>query len=149
MSMIEVQAGILDVQAKTRVVTINLVGAAVAGVALLFRDTIPGWYTDYKTMDKTITPHQFIVYNYDGEILLAVPTKIDWKEDSHRDLVIANLEKLADITRNNPAFGVIAIPPLGCGNGNLKYYSDIRKHYVRLFENHQREFVVTLGRYTR
>lgn len=149
MAMIEVQAGVLDVQAKTRVVTINLVGAAGAGVARLFRDNIPGWYTHYKKMYKTITPHQFIVYNYEGEILLAIPTKIDWKEDSHRDLVIANLEKLADITRDNPAFGVIAIPPLGCGNGNLKYYSDIRKHYLRLFEDHPREFIVTLGRYTR
>lgn len=149
MSMIEVQAGILDVQAKTRIVTINLVGAAGAGVARLFRDNIPGWYTHYKKMYKLITPNQFIVFNYEGEIHLSIATKVDWKEDAHRDLVIANLEKLAEITRDNPAFGVIAIPPLGCGNGRLNYYSDIRKHYVRLFENHPREFIVTLGRYTR
>lgn len=149
MSMIEVQASVMDVQAKTRVCTINLVGAAGAGVARLFRDNVPGWYSHYKKMYPTITPDQFIVYNFEGEIHLMVPTKIDWKDDSPRDLVMANLEKLAKITRDNPAFGTIALPPFGCGNGGLNYYSDIRKHYLRLFENHPREFIITLGRYTR
>jgi hypothetical protein len=148
MSMIEVQAGILDVKANTRVATINLVGAAGAGVAKEFRNNVPGWYAHYKKMYSKITPDQFIVYKFEGEIHLMVPTKIDWKEDSPRDLVMANLEKLAKITRDNPAFGVIALPAFGCGNGGLNYYSDIRKHYVRLFENHPREFIVTLGRYT-
>lgn len=147
MSMIEVQADILAVKADTRVCTINLVGAAGAGVAQRFRNNIPGWYTHYKKMYKTITHDQFIVFKHENEIHLMVATKFDWKEDSPPWLVLQNLEKLARITRDNPKFGVIALPPFGCGNGGLNYYADIRKHYVRLFEDHPREFIVTLGRY--
>jgi hypothetical protein len=146
MSMREVYEDILEVPANTRICTINLVGAAGAGVAKEFRNRVPGWYKHYKKMYTQITPNQFIVFNSNGEVHLMIPTKIDWRDDSPRDLVIANLEKLADISRDKPQFGVIALPPFGCGNGGLNYYSDIRHVYKRLFDDHPREFVVVLGR---
>jgi hypothetical protein len=144
--MIEVYEDILEPYANTRVCTINLVGAMGAGVARRFRDTVPGIYKHYQKMYKTITPNQFIAFKSCGELHLMVPTKIDWRDDSPRELVIDNLRKLAQLVRDNPNMGVVALPPFGCGNGNLNYYSDIRQEYRKLFDNHPNEFVVTLGR---
>lgn len=145
MPMIEVCKDILDVQADTRVATINLKGAAGAGVAKRFRDNVPGWYTHYKKMYSKITPNQFIAFKINNELHLMVPTKIDWREDSPRELVIDNLNKLAQLVRDHPEMGTVALPPFGCGNGNLNYYSDIKHEYHRLFDDHPNLFVVTLG----
>lgn len=146
MPMTEVYEDILDVPANTRVCTINLVGAMGAGVAKRFRDTVPGIHKHYLKMYKTITPNQFIAFKTHGELHLLVPTKIDWRDDSPRELVVDNLRKLAQLVRDHPEMGVVALPPFGCGNGGLNYYSDIRQVYRQLFEDHPNEFVVTLGR---
>lgn len=139
-------ADILGIEADTRVCTINLVGAMGAGVAKRFRDSVPGLYKHYRKMYPKITPHQFIVFKHGLELHLLVPTKIDWRDPSPRELVIANLEKLAAISRDNPAFGTIALPPFGCGHGHLDWEGDIRAVYERLFTDHPRLFIVTLGR---
>ena len=141
-----VYADILEVEADTRVCTVNLVGAMGAGVAKRFRDHVPGIYKHYQKMYPRITPDQFIVFKSGFELHLMIPTKIDWRDPSPRDLVISNLEKLAAISRDNPAFGTIALPPFGCGNGHLDWENDIRLEYERLFTDHPRLFIVTLGR---
>jgi hypothetical protein len=146
MPMVEVYEDILDVKANTRVCTINLTGAMGAGVAKRFRDNVPGVFKHYKKMYTKIEPTQFIAFKTGGELHLLIPTKLDWKNDSPRNLVIQNLHKLADLVLANPELSPVALPPMGCGNGGLNYYSDIRHEYHVAFDNHPGQFIVTLGK---
>ena len=60
MSLDIIEADLFDIQADTKVITINLCGAMGAGVAKTARDTIPGLYKHYNKMYPIITPDQFI-----------------------------------------------------------------------------------------
>lgn len=144
MSLDIIEADLFDIQADTKVITINLVGAMGAGVAKTARDTIPGLYKHYKKMYPTITPDQFIQYTYGGVKYLLVPTKIDWKAPSPRDLVLSNLHRLAYLTRRYNGFGTVALPPMGCGNGGLDWENDIVNFYHALFDHHPSKFIAAI-----
>ncbi|MNN58540.1 hypothetical protein D3C81_1735920 [compost metagenome] len=144
MSLEIVQGNLFDVEADCRVITINLVGAMGAGVAKTARNTIPGLYTHYKKMYQQIDPTQFITYKHDNMRYLLIPTKIDWKDKSPRDLVIANINRLA-VLANRHRFGTIVLPPMGCGNGGLDWFNDIQYVYKAIFVYHEAKFIVALG----
>mgnify|MGYP002652255674 CR=1 FL=1 len=141
----ELQEDLFEVKADTKVITINLVGAMGAGVAKTARDTIPGLYKHYKKMYPRIDPTQFIIYTHEGQRYLLVPTKIDWKDPSPRSLVIHNINRLAVLSNRHPELGTIALPPMGCGNGGLKWEEDIRLVYRALFPYCSRQFIAALG----
>lgn len=146
MSYQEIEDDLFAIQADTKIVTINLRGAMGAGVAKVARDTIPGLYKHYKKMYKSIEPTQFISYQYGGVRYLLVPTKIDWRDPSPRDLVVHNINRLAVLANRHPQFGTIALPPMGCGNGGLDFANDIRYVYKAIFPYHARPFIAALGK---
>lgn len=147
MSYSEVSEDLFDVKADTKVITINLVGAMGAGIAKTARDTIPGLYTHYKKLYQKLEPEQFITYRYDGVMYLLIPTKLDWRDNSPRSLVIHNINRLAVLANRHPTqFGTIALPPMGCGNGGLSWEDDIRYVYRAIFPYHERTFIACLGK---
>lgn len=143
----EVNEDLFEVQADTKVITINLVGAMGAGIAKTARDTIPGLYKHYKKMYEKIEPGQFIAYTYAGTRYLLIPTKLDWRDASPRSLVIHNINRLAVLANRHPQLGTIALPPMGCGNGGLSWEDDIRYVYRALFPYCQRTFIAALGKH--
>ncbi|MNP89064.1 hypothetical protein D3C85_14600 [compost metagenome] len=144
MSLEIIHGDLFAVPADTVVVTINLCGAMGAGVAKTARDTVPGLYKHYKKMYPVIKPSEFIQYTHNGIKYLLVPTKLDWKQPSPRELVLVNLHRLAYLTRRYNGFGKVALPPLGCGNGGLDWDNDISNMYHALFDHHPTEFVVVV-----
>lgn len=139
------QQDLFKVQANTKVVTINLKGAMGAGVAKTARDTIPGLYKHYLKMYPQIKPDQFILYRHEEINYLLVPTKLDWRNPSPRDLVIHNLNRLVIMSNRTREFGTIALPPLGCGNGGLSWEEDIKYAYMALMTFVPSQFIVCLG----
>jgi len=142
---VEVNEDLFKVKADTKIVTTNMMGAMGAGVAKTARDTIPGLYAHYKKMLPTIDPTQFILYTHEDVKYLLVPTKIDWRDKSPRSLVIHNINKLATLMNRHRTFGVVALPPMGCGNGGLDFENDIRYVYLSLFHFHPTTFIAALG----
>lgn len=145
MALTILQEDLFKVQATTKVISVNLRGVMGAGVAKTARDTIPGLYTHYKKMYPKIRPDQFILYRHEGTNYLLIPTKIDWKKPSPRDLVIHNLNRLVIMSNRTRELGTIALPPLGCGNGGLDWEDDIRYVYMALMSFVQTEFIACLG----
>lgn len=135
---------LFKVPAPTKVITINLVGAMGAGVAKTARDTIPGIYERYLATYNLINPDQTITHRHDGVLYLMIPTKLDWRDPSPRDLVVCNLNRLAVMLRRHPELGPVALPPMGCGNGGLDWENDIRYVYMSLFNYHPVNFITVI-----
>ncbi|HEU5406835.1 MAG TPA: macro domain-containing protein [Nitrospira sp.] len=114
---------ILKSKAKTLINTVNCVGVMGKGIALEFKNRFPDMYEDYVRrcqhgevkpgipyLYKTLYPPQIINF----------PTKDHWKSISKLSDIERGLRYLIEHYRE---WGVtsLAIPPLGCGNGQLEW----------------------------
>ncbi len=114
---------ILQSKAQTLINTVNCVGIMGKGIALEFKKRFPEMFEDYAErcerkevkpgvpyLYKTLFPPQIINF----------PTKDHWKSVSR----IADIERgLQLLVTHYKEWGVtsVAIPPLGCGNGQLEW----------------------------
>lgn len=114
---------ILESKAETLVNTVNCVGVMGKGIALEFKNRFPEMFADYLErcnrgevkpglpyLYRTLLPPQIINF----------PTKDHWKSVSK----ISDIERgLRHIVARYKEWDVksLAIPPLGCGNGQLEW----------------------------
>lgn len=117
---------IFDSGAQTLVNTVNCVGIMGKGIAAEFKKRFPDMFKDYliKCERKDVKPG--IPYLHKGGMfspqIINFPTKTHWRAASH----VEDIEKgLRILSQNYKEWGVesIAIPPLGCGNGQLLWES--------------------------
>jgi O-acetyl-ADP-ribose deacetylase (regulator of RNase III)/uncharacterized protein YwgA len=114
---------ILKSEAQTLVNTVNCVGVMGKGIALEFKRRFPEMYEDYVNrcnrkevrvgvpyLFKTLLPPQIINF----------PTKTDWRAFSSISDIENGLDYLVNHYRE---WGVtsLAVPPLGCGSGQLEW----------------------------
>ena len=114
---------ILKSNAQTLINTVNCVGVMGKGIALEFKKRFPDMYDDYVKrcgrdevkpgipyLYKTLFPPQIINF----------PTKDHWKSISKISDIERGLQFLLD---HYQGWGItsLAIPPLGCGNGQLDW----------------------------
>jgi O-acetyl-ADP-ribose deacetylase (regulator of RNase III)/uncharacterized protein YwgA len=114
---------ILKSKAQTLINTVNCVGVMGKGIALEFKNRFPDMYEDYVQrcqrgevkpgvpyLYKTLFPPQIINF----------PTKDHWKSISKLSDIERGLKHLLEHYRE---WGItsLAIPPLGCGNGQLEW----------------------------
>lgn len=122
--MIKVLIGdIFESKAQTLVNTVNTVGVMGKGVALGFRKRFPDMYADYVIrcerhevklgepyfFKRMIPPH-----------IINFPTKDHWRSVSRLDDIVRGLRYLRSHIQQ---WGVasLAVPPLGCGEGQLEW----------------------------
>jgi O-acetyl-ADP-ribose deacetylase (regulator of RNase III) len=117
---------LLSSNAQALVNTVNTVGVMGKGIALQFKERFPLNLKLYKKAcaNKELQPGKLLVVHeptIDGErIIVNFPTKTDWKQKSSYDYVESGLQELARFVKEERITS-IAIPPLGCGNGGLKW----------------------------
>lgn len=117
---------IFDSKAQTLVNTVNCVGIMGKGIAAEFKKRFPKMYKDYmvRCERKVIRPGEPYLYN-NGMFFPQVvnfPTKNHWRAASR----IEDIEKgLKILSKKYKDWNIksIAIPPLGCGNGQLLWES--------------------------
>ncbi|RYX99710.1 phosphatase [bacterium] len=115
-------------QAKTQALvnTVNTVGVMGKGIALQFKERFPQNYKEYVSAckNKELHPGKLLVVKeltLEGEkIIINFPTKTEWYLKSRYEYIEAGLKELA-IAISEYKITSIAIPPLGCGNGGLKW----------------------------
>jgi O-acetyl-ADP-ribose deacetylase (regulator of RNase III) len=114
---------ILKAKAQTLINTVNCVGIMGKGIALVFKKRFPEMFKDYVErcerkevklglpyLYRTLFPPQIVNF----------PTKDHWKSVSK----ISDIERgLQHLLRHYKEWGItsLAIPPLGCGNGQLEW----------------------------
>ncbi|TSA24481.1 hypothetical protein D4R71_07005 [bacterium] len=114
---------ILDSQAQTLINTVNCVGIMGKGIALEYKKRYPKMYKDYKLKcDKSLVKlgQLDIFKELFGPQIINFPTKQHWRSISKISDIKKGLEYLIS---KIDEWGVksLAIPPLGCGNGQLDW----------------------------
>jgi O-acetyl-ADP-ribose deacetylase (regulator of RNase III) len=110
-------------KAQTLVNTVNCVGVMGKGVALGFKQRFPEMYKDYVRRCERGQVRLGQPYIYKRLVepwVLNFPTKDHWRAVSRLSDIVAGLEYL---TRYYTEWGItsLAVPPLGCGNGQLDW----------------------------
>ena len=114
---------ILKSKAQTLVNTVNCVGIMGKGIALEFKNRFPEMFKDYVQQcerNKVRIGKPYIYKNLFGQQILNFPTKEHWKSVSK----VSDIKKGLDyLLSHYKRWGItsIAIPPLGCGNGQLEW----------------------------
>jgi len=122
--MIKVLIGdIFESGAQTLVNTVNTVGIMGKGVALGFRKRFPEMYEDYVLRCRSREVQLGRPYLYRRVIppnILNFPTKDHWRSVSRLDDIVKGLRYLQFHVHE---WGItsLAVPPLGCGEGQLEW----------------------------
>ncbi|MBE3123497.1 MAG: macro domain-containing protein [Acidobacteria bacterium] len=122
--MITVRIGdIFESNAQTLVNTVNCVGVMGKGIALEFRKRFPEMHEDYVrrcNAGKVRLGEPYVYESLAPPWILNFPTKDHWRSVSRLQDIVAGLQYLQAHYRE---WGItsLAVPPLGCGQGQLEW----------------------------
>jgi len=114
---------IFESELQTIVNTVNCVGVMGKGVALEFKKRFPDMFEDYEALcraKKVRLGEPYLYRRLTPPWILNYPTKDHWRSVSRLDDIISGLEYLVTHYRE---WGItsLAVPPLGCGHGQLEW----------------------------
>ncbi len=122
--MVKVIIGnLFDSQCQTLVNTVNCVGVMGKGVALEFKNSFPDMFEDYTRrceQGKVKLGRPFLYKRLIEPWILNFPTKNHWRQITNLKDVTDGLEYLF-IKLKTWEITSLAVPPLGCGNGQLEW----------------------------
>lgn len=122
--MVTVRVGnLFEAKAQTLVNTVNCVGVMGKGIALEFKKRFPEMYRDYEECCKNgdvKLGRPYLFKDLVGPWILNFPTKDHWRAVARLQDIIDGLEHLKEHYRE---WGItsLAMPPLGCGQGQLEW----------------------------
>lgn len=121
-----IKGNLLEAKTQALVNTVNTVGVMGKGIALQFKENFPTNYKVYALAckNKELIPGKLLVVNeatLEGDkLIINFPTKTEWFLKSKYEYIEEGLQELARVIEKYNIES-IAIPPLGCGNGGLKW----------------------------
>jgi len=138
--MIELTQGdILHANAEALVNTVNCVGVMGRGIALQFKKVFPENFKRYKAVcdKKELQPGKMFIYDlnriHNPHYVVNFPTKRHWKGKSRMEDIETGLQALVAEVRKRDIHS-IAIPPLGCGLGGLRW-ENVRAKIEEAFQD--------------
>jgi O-acetyl-ADP-ribose deacetylase (regulator of RNase III) len=124
------EGNLLEADVEALVNTVNTVGVMGKGVALMFKESFPENYVAYEKACKQKQVRLGEMFVTERENLLGpkwivnFPTKAHWRYPSKIEWIEQGLDSLVQFIKEKKVRS-IAIPPLGSGNGGLKW-DDVR-----------------------
>ncbi len=122
-----IKGNILDSTAQALVNTVNTMGVMGKGIALQFKKAYPNNYRAYEKacQNNEIKIGKMFVTRDNNTIsgerlIINFPTKTNWRKPSEYKYIEEGLDDLAKQIEEKQITS-IAIPPLGAGNGGLKW----------------------------
>lgn len=138
--MIELTQGdILNADTEALVNTVNCVGIMGRGIALQFKKAFPENFQAYEAACKVgqVQPGKMFVYDlnrlYNPRFIINFPTKRHWRNNSRMEDIQAGLTDLIQVVQRYHIQS-IAIPPLGCGLGGLRW-DDVKPLITEAFQS--------------
>ncbi|BEG72749.1 hypothetical protein [Pseudomonas phage PA1C] len=130
-------------------ITVNTRGVMGTGLAESFREKFPELYQRYKHDCKyrIITIGNPTIYLADdGKRYMMFPTKDRWQDDSQLSYINDGLQWIVDnidVEDGIDPKWKIVVPPLGCGNGMLKW-PDVKQTLEKFSSHIPNEMVVVV-----
>ncbi len=125
--MIEFRTGnLFDAETQALVNTVNTQGVMGKGIALQFKERFRQNFKLYQDACKRgeLEPGKLLIVTEhltEGDrIIINFPTKVEWFRRSQYNWIEAGLAALAKELMER-SIQSVALPPLGCGNGGLKW----------------------------
>lgn len=121
-----IKGNLLAAPTEALVNTVNTVGVMGKGIALQFKENFPNNFKIYQKASKNgeMKVGKMLVVRentLDGEkIIINFPTKTEWYKKSQYSYIEEGLKNLVQVIHEYKIKSV-ALPPLGCGNGGLKW----------------------------
>ena len=105
--------------------TVNTIGVMGKGVALQFKQAFPENYRAYQSACKQGEVRIGTMFvtrtgKLRPSLIINFPTKSHWREQSRFEYIQSGLQDLVTVVRREK-IGSIAMPPLGCGLGGLRW----------------------------
>jgi O-acetyl-ADP-ribose deacetylase (regulator of RNase III)/uncharacterized protein YwgA len=122
--MVKVSMGdILESNAQTLVNTVNCVGVMGKGIALKFKEQFPDMFNDYVercNRNEVRLGKPYLFKRLTPPWILNFPTKGHWRSVSRIEDIVKGLKYLL---QHYKEWGItsLAVPPLGCGQGQLEW----------------------------
>ena len=120
------QGNLLDAETEAVVNTVNTVGIMGKGIALMFKEKYPANFAEYAAASRrgeVQLGRMFVTENrelFGPKWIINFPTKTNWRVKTRIEWVEAGLHDLVRVI-GEKNIRSIAVPPLGCGNGGLKW----------------------------
>lgn len=125
--MIELTRGnLLEADTEAIVNTVNTVGVMGKGIALQFKKAFPENFRIYEKAcaKKEVVPGKMLVVDNreltGPRYIINFPTKRHWRGKSKMEDIESGLRALVQEVKTRD-INSIALPPLGCGNGGLRW----------------------------
>lgn len=118
-----VQGDLFESKAQTLVNTVNTVGIMGKGVALEFKKRFPDMFRDYElrcAAKEVRLGEPYLFRRLLTPWIINFPTKEHWRAVSRLDAIVRGLEYL-EAHVGEWEVESLAVPPLGCGNGQLDW----------------------------
>ena len=122
-----VEGNLFESPAQVLVNTVNTVGAMGKGIAKEFKRIYPEMFKKYQELceDGKFNIGTLFLHKTDNKWILNFPTKIHWRNPSKIEYIEEGLKKfVAEYSRLR--IHSIAFPPLGAGNGELDFETEIK-----------------------
>jgi O-acetyl-ADP-ribose deacetylase (regulator of RNase III) len=136
--MIQMASGnLLMAKTEALVNTVNCVGFMGKGIALQFKKAFPDNFRAYEQACRAgrVQPGRMFVFltgaMFNPKLIINFPTKRHWKGNSRMEDIESGLKALIEEVKERNIRS-IAIPPLGCGLGGLKW-SNVRSMIEKAF----------------
>jgi O-acetyl-ADP-ribose deacetylase (regulator of RNase III) len=124
--IIDAKGNLLEADAEALVNTVNTVGVMGKGIALQFKQAFPENYEAFRKAcaRKEVVPGKMFAFETgqltNPRLIINFPTKRHWRQPSRLADIEAGLVDLVRVLRDRGVKSV-AVPPLGCGSGGLKW----------------------------
>lgn len=122
-----VRGNLFDSPAQVLVNTVNTVGVMGRGIAQDFKRLFPDMFKEYQRLceDAELQIGTLHLFKSANKWVLNFPTKKHWRQPSQPEYIERGLSKFA-ATYHQMGITSIAFPPLGCGNGQLDFESQVQ-----------------------
>ena len=122
--------------AQVLVNTVNTVGVMGKGVALEFKRLYPDMYKEYRRLCEQgqFEIGKLWLYKSPNKWVLNFPTKKHWRNPSKISYIEEGLKKFIESYTDLDIHSV-AFPPLGCGNGQLDFESQVKPLMEKYLRN--------------
>jgi O-acetyl-ADP-ribose deacetylase (regulator of RNase III) len=124
--LIQAEGNLLEADVEALVNTVNTVGVMGKGIALQFKRAYPENFKRYNAVCSSgeFDVGQMLVYETgwmtNPKFIVNFPTKRHWRANSRIEDIKSGLTALRKVIVERK-IASIAVPPLGCGNGGLKW----------------------------